>query len=216
MSESTDQNDIEISTNANRSNIPASVSPNETNSSTSSNSSTSVSVSVTRSSNVLRQSTPSSAVYTKRFKTSHRAHQNYQQSHQPIYSYGNHFGYSNGYYQSVNPYVSAYPPSSMVYQPYVNQHACQQSQYSTNQVVHNGSNVQNVNIKSEPLVPSEMEKSSENQWSPYFTNPIPFKQEPLESNNKEPNTINIVNQLLKDKQILNQLEKVAQTFKFSN
>lgn len=213
MSESTDQNETEM---ANRSNVPDSFSPNETSSSVSSNSSTSANLSVTRTNSTLRQSSSSSAVYTKRFKTSHRQYQNYQQSHQPICPYGNQFGYSNGYYQSVNPYVSAYPPSSMVYQQFVNQHPFQQSHYGTNQVVHNGSNVQNVNIKSEPQEPSEMKKTSENQWSPYFTNPIPFKQEPLESNNKEPNTINIVNQLLKDKQILNQLEKVAQTFKFTN
>ncbi|RNA22140.1 hypothetical protein BpHYR1_051870 [Brachionus plicatilis] len=217
VSESTDQNEIEISTNATQTNLSASLSPNETSSSTSSNCSTNVSVS--RSGSALRQSTSSSAIYTKRFKTSHRPYQNYQPSHQTTYPYSNQFGYQtfpNGYYQQVNPYMPAYQAQSMVYQPYGSQHVYQQSHYGTNQVVHNSLNVQNVNIKNEPEEPSEKEKRSDNQWSPYFTNPIPFKQEPLEPNNKEPNQINIVNQLLKDKQILNQLEKVAQTFKPQN
>jgi hypothetical protein len=78
---------------------------------------------------------------------------------------------------------------------------------------------------------------------PYFTNPVAFKQEPSEpsisqnstlantislheppasaqsgivvngSNDNEKDALTLVNKLLKDKQILNQLEKVAQSFK---
>ena len=60
--------------------------------------------------------------------------------------------------------------------------------------------------------------NSVNNSGPYFTNPIPFKQEPSEprersqQRDEEKNALNIVSHLLKDKQILNQLEKVAQTF----
>ncbi len=58
---------------------------------------------------------------------------------------------------------------------------------------------------------------------PYFTNPISFKQEPREVNlpteegsnkkkSEDTTAISIVTHLLKDKQILNQLEKVARSF----
>jgi hypothetical protein len=83
-------------------------------------------------------------------------------------------------------------------------------------------------VKSEPLVlETEQNKSSSNPPMSYFTNPIPFKQEPNElgqstqqqqssSNEQKPseesNAISIVTHLLKDKQILNQLEKVARSF----
>lgn len=67
---------------------------------------------------------------------------------------------------------------------------------------------------------------------PYFTNPISFKQEPSDapfssnqqqtqsqgraktsSSENDAAALNIVNHLLQDQQILNQLEKVAQSFR---
>ena len=80
---------------------------------------------------------------------------------------------------------------------------------------------------------TEPTESDQIMNSPYFTNPIPFKQEPSEMSGGElsnineqvnqkaasaaadddSNAISIVTHLLKDKQILNQLEKVAQSFR---
>jgi hypothetical protein len=83
-----------------------------------------------------------------------------------------------------------------------------------------------------PSTPVKIEPQ-EQQWQPYFTNPIPFKQEfkqePSESasattsrqNSSNKNSdndaaaLNIVSHLLKDQQILNQLEKVAQSFRLN-
>lgn len=84
-------------------------------------------------------------------------------------------------------------------------------------------------VKSEPQeAPSSM---------PYFTNPMPFKQEPCEpstsdvaasnSTNPQPQSssaaknddaaaLNIVSHLLKDQQILSRLEKVAQSFRLNS
>ncbi len=88
------------------------------------------------------------------------------------------------------------------------------------------------NVKQEPYEPTASSSLNENnqEWNPYFKNPIPFKQEPSEpqtnnsmeesssknnAENNQDNAITIVSQLLKDKQILNQLEKVAQTFRLN-
>lgn len=66
-----------------------------------------------------------------------------------------------------------------------------------------------------------------NQSFNYFTNPMPFKQEPSEpvikqefqssapANSSSDAALNIVNHLLNDKQVLNQLEKVAQSFRLN-
>ncbi len=63
---------------------------------------------------------------------------------------------------------------------------------------------------------------SSSSHNPYFTNPIPFKQEPKEEpidndnqSRDDSNGIKIVSQLLRYKQVLNQLKKVAQSFRIS-
>ncbi len=77
-------------------------------------------------------------------------------------------------------------------------------------------------VKSEPTVPN----TPTPQTIPYFTNPVSFKQEPREMSppegmseaqesarkDEDSTAISIVTHLLKDKQILNQLEKVARSF----
>jgi hypothetical protein len=100
-------------------------------------------------------------------------------------------------------------------------------------------NQQSGAIKLEPYEPGPFlnGRNVSNTNSNYFTNPIPFKQEPSEqvvvkqeasdSTNADGQSstssdagqqsaaLNIVNHLLKDKQILNQLEKVAQSFRLN-
>ena len=79
----------------------------------------------------------------------------------------------------------------------------------------------NSQVKLEP-----MEHLQEQHQAQYFTNPIPFKQEPNELNheNQKPTSSSssssgggepaaIVNNLLKDQQVLNLLEKVAEAFR---
>ena len=84
-----------------------------------------------------------------------------------------------------------------------------------------------------PTRQQQMDISPPVQQNQYFTNSIPFKQEPSEpiikqelisynespttssNNNNENAALNIVNHLLKDQQILNQLEKVAQSFRLN-
>lgn len=81
-------------------------------------------------------------------------------------------------------------------------------------------------IKSEPQEQNQYfhpsNEASNVSQTPYFTNPIAFKQEPTDSlpvvsnniksenSNDDSNAFSIVTHLLKDKQILSQLEKVAQ------
>ena len=119
--------------------------------------------------------------------------------------------YNNGVYQQAQVHYQ----TNFVQQP-AQQSQLQQSNVSLNPV------------KTEPT------ESDQIMNSPYFTNPIPFKQEPSEMSsdmsnlNEQVNTkaasdvaaadddsnaISIVTHLLKDKQILNQLEKVAQSFR---
>jgi hypothetical protein len=131
----------------------------------------------------------------------------------------------------------------------------QQSKQSTQLIV-----PEKLTIKMEPIEPMEPSISTHPHYThtngdnnqhknvsdqisyPYFTNPVAFKQEPIEptvqqnsnlsanttpeqsfsshsavapneSDNSEKDALTLVNKLLKDKQILNQLEKVAQSFK---
>ena len=78
-------------------------------------------------------------------------------------------------------------------------------------------------MKLEPTIPNTTPPAI-----PYFTNPVSFKQEPREvslsvarseaeegssqQQAEDSTAISIVTHLLKDKQILNQLEKVARSF----
>jgi hypothetical protein len=109
------------------------------------------------------------------------------------------------------------------------------------QLHHQSNSISNTGIKLEPYDPTTqypvrqvIDISPPMQQNQYFTNSIPFKQEPSEPvikqeiinyNNESPSTssnnnnenaaLNIVNHLLKDQQILNQLEKVAQSFRLN-
>ncbi len=101
----------------------------------------------------------------------------------------------------------------------------QQSQYNQQYFMQTNQQQQIQNlVKSEPYDPNPQNNSAnESSNNPYFTNPIPFKQEPkeepMENNNDQGNDdsngLKIVSQLLRDKQVLNQLEKVAQSFRIS-
>ena len=109
----------------------------------------------------------------------------------------------------------AHYQSHYAHQQYYTQASQPQQQNSFGPQVQQADSNQNA-IKSEPYVPTMNE-------APYFTNAIPFKHEPKE----EPDTYNggkssvdsdcikIVSHLLKDKQISNQLEKVAQSFRIN-
>ena len=124
-------------------------------------------------------------------------------------------------------YQSQYPQ----YFTQVPQQYQQQNQQSlTLPVTHQASMSQN-QIKTEPYDPASSsnqirqnnETTIANSSNPYFTNPIPFKHEPNEHSDKmnssdsvdDKNGFEIVSHFLKDKQILNQLEKVAQSFRIN-
>ena len=85
-------------------------------------------------------------------------------------------------------------------------------------------NLNETNIKTEPVEfkggLNNIPVTSQGKAKPYFTNPLAFKQEPSESNVNETiasaatsTALNLVNHLLKDQQVMSQLEKVAQTFR---
>lgn len=131
-------------------------------------------------------------------------------------------------YYTTNGGLS-YANSSGMYNPQqqtviLSQNGAAYPQYYTTAPVIQQQQPQQISIKSEPYDPrlasgADIRNSINSvNNSPYFTNPIPFKQEPSEPRERsqqrddEKNALNIVSHLLKDKQILNQLEKVAQTF----
>jgi hypothetical protein len=148
---------------------------------------------------------------------------NYQTNAQQIYGNPNNFYQSNGYSSQppqILQHIHQRPQFNQIYQQ---QHVQYPPNYAHQQLIQT--------VKSEPNIPSEILSKSVSQLSttPYFTNPIQFKQEPNEVNTpktsfppgnsqstsekeEDSNAISIVNHLLKDKQILNQLEKVARSF----
>lgn len=117
------------------------------------------------------------------------------------------------------------PPNGMNQTTHTQAQIAAQSQ---SQSYNNGQPIQpqkqpELQIKNEPVEsPMESTPTHHNHLhhqQPYFRNPIPFKQEPSEqqptTSNDNRDAINIVSTLLKDKKILNQLEKVAQSFRLN-
>lgn len=129
--------------------------------------------------------------------------------------------------------VNIAPPPTPTSQPYA--HLQLQQQQQTRSVT-SAPPAATVSVKSEP-----QEVNVSNQM-PYFTNPIQFKREPSDpllqqhqqqsqiqqqqqqqlaetttngQSKEDAAALNIVSHLLKDQQILNQLEKVAQTFRLN-
>jgi hypothetical protein len=138
----------------------------------------------------------------------------------------------NGHlYAAGNAIYAARPPqipSHLQLQQQQFHHQLQQQQQQQQQQQHQPLqiNLNETNIKSEPMDHNQGGDSSAAQLSsakskPYFTNPIPFKMEPAESDElaaavtkqEDSTALNLVNHLLKDQSILSQLEKVAQSFK---
>lgn len=138
---------------------------------------------------------------------------------------------TSAYYTNNMPY-GVYPTDYALYTSNQHQKSAIAAQEGYNpQPLNSSSSI--ANVKQEPYEPTAQSSTfneHNQEWNPYFKNPIPFKQEPSEpqinnsmetssstSNaaNNQDNAITIVSQLLKDKQILNQLEKVAQTFRLN-
>lgn len=158
--------------------------------------------------------------------------------HPPYYTMGqcapNQIQYQNNqamYYQNTYP-PQIQPQLPLQYQQFQQQPQPIQNNFNNPQMYH--SQMQNnnaflqkqlsMNVKPEPVIPDQTKLPPPVQ-APHFTNPIPFKQEPTESNlnqkssqptnsttEEDTNAISIVTHLLKDKQILNQLDKVARSF----
>jgi len=133
---------------------------------------------------------------------------------------------TNSYYTNSMPY-GVYPTDYALYATNQHQQSVNVAQeiYTPQPISSSASSL--ANVKQEPYEPSASNEQNQ-EWNPYFKNPIPFKQEPSEPQmnmetsastndaaNNQDNAITIVSQLLKDKQILNQLEKVAQTFRLN-
>lgn len=164
----------------------------------------------------------------------HMSHSPYYQAQQPIYGYPNQvLTYPPTSNQPIFYQNPAYPLQAPVHQLHNFQNQTsynsapvyqQQMQYQTNVNIQ-----QQLQVKSEPSIPENLKNNSTLESTPHFTNPIPFKQEPRElspgttstacpppatktSAEEDSNAISIVTHLLKDKQILNQLEKVARSF----
>lgn len=148
----------------------------------------------------------------------------------PSYYYNTQMQTTNYYTNNMVPY-GVYPTDYTLYTTNQHQQSINVAQEGyTPQPINSSSSI--ANVKQEPYEPTAASSLNEHnqEWNPYFKNPIPFKQEPSEPElnnsmetssstnnaaNNQDNAITIVSQLLKDKQILNQLEKVAQTFRLN-
>jgi hypothetical protein len=193
---------------------------------------------------------PSSQIYPNPTQNHIPFYNNYQ-TNQPIPYYTS----NNAYYQLNSHNQLQVPPEYYAYhQQQQQQHQLHQHQHQqlttqpppsssyTNEVYHpayqyQSSVIQSNTIKTEPTEQSHyLIQSNTNNimttTTPYFTNSVPFKQEPVDnlnlnsrsssvtnsssensnkkSANEDSNAFSIVTHLLKDKQILSQLEKVAQ------
>lgn len=104
----------------------------------------------------------------------------------------------------ANTNQAVYPTTSYQYSPY----------NPTPNIIYPTTSANEIRVKSEPV-----ELVQSHQQQPYFTNPIPFKQEadikqePGVTKQEDAAALNIVNHLLKDQNIMSQLEKVAQTLR---
>ena len=169
--------------------------------------------------------------YNKRKKLFHLTNYPNRNQQRPVYKQQQQQSPSSIPYHINNPSIYLQPQpnyyqynQNVYYHPYMNNNIQyvnnfqQQQQQQNNFSIHEQS-IENSHIKLEPI-----EHSQEHQ-SQYFTNPIPFKQEPKEynyENHHQTSTsssstgsgeTNIVNNLLKDQQVLNLLEKVAEAFR---
>jgi hypothetical protein len=146
----------------------------------------------------------------------------HQQPQQQItYSHPHAYNHPQLTYTAYNTPAASSSSSTISYYNTVPQTSIalvsQQSNVYESQTSFQNSSKSTNSIKNEPIEPSVLSPIKANQ--PYFTNPIPFKQEPREANEQgnsggnADTALNLVNHLLKDQQILSQLEKVAQSFK---
>ena len=183
---------------------------------------------------------PGQPIYTYQYPNQVQPQLYAYQANQSYYANGSYYTAPNAAYSPYAPIVkpvqyfnyqqSPYVNGTVTYQPqyqYPQQQQPQQTQQPQQQQVYQEASNQQFNnsVKIEPDE-SGLKVNEKMNSVPYFTNPVPFKQEPSENNvvttgsdestkmsDEDSNAFSIVTHLLKDKQILNQLEKVAQSFK---